>query len=278
MDIVATGLIAEGAEVIVGTGASAAVAGFLLQFDGSCRREERIGGAGYCIFRIKPGELIFVEGGSIALGTCVDNVEAEAEAVGSGFSRLLDIIEASTGSASAWDTPIYVQGDIQPIIRMLAHHGRLRQLDILRILEPVRYGAAHRCRRVKWIFLPREVNIVADYLAGVATKFALERLKSGRAVMGQVSLRIPPPLEQLLRVGARIRSFSGVSGSATFIFAEAADCSRELVERYLSLFPAHRSNVFSYLAKGGQFDGVRLVSYTPRAEDIRSLRRSPTAP
>ena len=154
----------------------------LLQFDGSCRRDENIGGAGYCIFRIKPGELVNVAGGSVALGTCGDNVEAEAEAVVSGFTRLLDIIDETLGATSAGNTPIYVQGDIQPIIRVLAHHGRLRRLDILRILEPVRFGAAHRCRKVKWIFLPREVNIVADYLAGIATRFALERLQSGRPI------------------------------------------------------------------------------------------------
>ena len=54
--------------------------------------------AGDCIFRIKPGELVFVEGGSVALSTCGDNLEAEAEAVMSGFTRLLDIIEETTGS------------------------------------------------------------------------------------------------------------------------------------------------------------------------------------
>ena len=46
-----------------------------------------------------------------------------------------------------------------------------------------------------------------------------------------------------------------------------ADCSRELVERYLSQAPLHKANFLSYLAKGGQFEGARLVSYTPRSED-----------
>ena len=267
VDIVATELIAEGAAVIVSDGTPADVEGFLLQFDGSCRRDENIGGAGYCIFRIKPGELVYVEGGSIALGSCSDNVEAEAEAVVAGFVRLLDIIDETLGAASAWNTPIYVQGDIQPIIRVLAHHGRLRRLDILKILEPVRFGAAHRCRKVRWIFLPREVNIVADHLAGVASRFALSRLQMGRPIQGHVSLKLQPPLEQLLRVGARIRSFSSPSGSPTFIFAEVANCSRELVERYLTQAPQHKTNLLSYLARGGQLEGTRLVSYTPRSLD-----------
>ena len=120
----------------------------------------------------------------------------------------MDIIEVSLGTASAWDTPIYVQGDIQPIIRVLAHHGRLRRMDILRILEPVRFCAAHRCRKVKWIFLPREGNIIADHFAGIATKFALDRLRTGRPLHGHVSSKTQPPLEQLLRVGARLRSLS----------------------------------------------------------------------
>ena len=267
VDIVATELIAEGAAVIVDDGAPADVEGFLLQFDGSCRREECIGGAGYCIFRIMPGELVYVEGGSIALGSCSDNVEAEAEAVVAGFLRLLDVIDVTLGAASAWNTPIYVQGDIQPIIRVLAHHGRLRRVDILKILEPVRFCAAHRCRKVKWIFLPREVNIVADHLAGIATKFALDRLRADRPIHGHVSLKIQPPFEQLLKVGARLRSLSPHTGSPAFIFAEMANCPRELVERYLAQAPQHKPNLLSYLAKGGQLEGTRLVSYTPRSLD-----------
>ena len=211
--------------------------------------------------------LIYVEGGSVALGSCVDNVEAEAEAVAAGFTRLLDIIDETLGAAMAWDTPIYVQGDIQPIIRLLAHHGRLRRLDVLKILEPVRFGAAHRCRKVKWIFLPREVNIVADHLAGLATKFALDRLRSGGSIHGRVSVKAQPPLEQLLRIGARIRSICPPTGSPTFVFAEIASCSRETVERYLTLAPQHKGNLLSYLVKGGQLEGTRLVSYTPRSID-----------
>ena len=42
VDIVATKLIAEGAAIIVNEGSTAAVEGFLLQFDGSCRREEAL--------------------------------------------------------------------------------------------------------------------------------------------------------------------------------------------------------------------------------------------
>ena len=267
IDIVATELIAEGAAVIVDEGSSTAVEGFLLQFDGSCRREEGVGGAGYCIFRVRPGELIYVEGGSVALGCCADNVEAEAEAVAAGFTRLLDIIDETLGAAMAWNTPIFVQGDIQPIIRVLAHHGRLRRLDVLQILEPVRFGSAHRCRKVKWIFLPREVNIVADHLAGTATKFALDRLQSGMPIQGHVSVRIQPPFEQLLRVGARVRSACSHTGFPAYIFAENASCPRELVERYLTLVPQHKGNLLSYLVRGGHLEGTRLVSYTPRSVD-----------
>ena len=70
-----------------------------------------------------------------------------------------------------------------------------------------------------------------------------------------------------MKVGARIRSFSRQTGAPTFVFAEVASRSRELVERYLSLFPLHKVNVLSYLANGGQLEGARLVSYTPRSVD-----------
>ena len=52
VDIIATELIAEGAEVVGSDCASTNVDGFLLLFDGSCRRDEYVGGAGYCIFAL----------------------------------------------------------------------------------------------------------------------------------------------------------------------------------------------------------------------------------
>ena len=106
VDIVATELIAEGAAVIVSDGASTNVEGFLLQFDGSCRRDENIGGAGYCIFRIKPWRTGLCRGRECCRS---DNVEAEAEAVVSGFIRLLDIVDETLGAASAWNTHLWAR-------------------------------------------------------------------------------------------------------------------------------------------------------------------------
>ena len=80
-------------------------------------------------------------------------------------------------------------------------------------------------------------------------------------------MKTQPPLEQLLKVGARIRSICSHTGSPTFLFAEIASCSKELVERYLTLVPQHKCNLLSYLVKGGQLEGTRLVSYTPRSID-----------
>ena len=39
------------------------------------------------------------------------------------------------------------------------------------------------------------------------------------------------------------------------------------MERYVAQAPLHRANLLSYLAKGGQLEGARLVSYTPRSLD-----------
>ena len=37
-------------------------------------------------------------------------------------------------TAQIWTLPVYVQGDIQPIIRLLAHHGRMKRQDLVNVL------------------------------------------------------------------------------------------------------------------------------------------------
>ena len=120
---------------------SQATFGFLLQFDG---------GAGICIFRVRPGQLELIEGFGYALSQCADNIEAEAKVVAFGVKCLATILEREYTVEQLWTLPIFVQGDIQPVIRLLAHHGRLKRLDVVQDLQTTQLIVAQIFRCLRW--------------------------------------------------------------------------------------------------------------------------------
>ena len=175
VSIRATNLIAEGSEIIVAELQCQNTIGYLLQFDGSYKSGTTVGGAGYCVYRVLPGQIQFLLGRSIALAQCADNLDAEARAVRYGIETLADLLTEEYSISQLWTLPIYVQGDIQPIVRALAHHGRIKRQDIVTVLTDTQVFVAHLFRRLRWQFLPREANFIADYYAGIAMRFAYRR-------------------------------------------------------------------------------------------------------
>ena len=119
VSIRATNLIAEGSEIIVAELQCQNTIGYLLQFDGSYKSGTTVGGAGYCIYRVLPGQIQFLLGRSVALAQCADNLDAEARAVRYGIETLADLLTEEYSISQLWTLPIYVQGDIQPIVRAL---------------------------------------------------------------------------------------------------------------------------------------------------------------
>ena len=160
VSIRATNLIAEGSEIIVSEFQRQNTIGYLLQFDGSYKSGTTAGGAGYCIYRVLPGQIQFLLGRSIALAQCADNLDAEARAVRYGVETLADLLMEEYSITQLWTLPIYVQGDIQPILRALAYHGRIKRQDIVTVLTDTQVIVAQLFRRLRWQFLPREANLI----------------------------------------------------------------------------------------------------------------------
>ena len=201
--IEATSLIAQGSEVVLTRTKQANTFGYLIQFDGSYKKEHGVGGAGISIFRVTPGQVQFVAGFGFALAQCSDNLEAEAVAVSLGIELLADKVLADFTLEEIWHMPIFVQGDIQPVIRLLAHHGRIKRLDIVELLTLTQLRVAQIFRALRWQFLPREANTIADYYAGEAMRFASERASSS-PLSSDVQVKIATPYHLLYRAGARI--------------------------------------------------------------------------
>ena len=67
----------------------------------------------------------------------------------------------------------YLQGDILPIVKHLAFAGRFRRIDLQPIIQQIRPETIEVFLTMgKWVYRPREANILADYLAGVASRAA----------------------------------------------------------------------------------------------------------
>ena len=67
------------------------------------------------------------------------------------------------------EKPVFIQGDILPVIKYLSFAGRLRRNDLLEDLEYILSLSSRWLPLVKWRALPREANELADDLAGQAT-------------------------------------------------------------------------------------------------------------
>ena len=266
VSIRATNVIAEGSEVIVSEFQRQNTIGYLLQFDGSYKSGTTAGGAGYCIYRVLPGQIQFLLGRSIALAECADNLDAEARAVHYGIDTLADLLSEEYSVSQLWALPIYVQGDIQPILRALAHHGRIKRQDIVTVLTDTQIIVAQLFRCLRWQFLPREANFIADHYAGVAMRFAYRHFHA-TPLTNDVQVKTDLPYALLYRAGARIFGRNVHTSNSIQIFQEYPNCPPQLVERYLTLFPQHTQAVHRYLAHGGQFEAPQTITYAASSFD-----------
>ena len=164
--------IAQGEKVMLQVTFEQESLGYMLHFDGSHHKDQQVGGAGVALFRIRPGFVEYVLGLGIALPHCVDNVAAETKAVSRGIEALVSELVNTHNRVDIWHMPIYVQGDIVPIICFLVNHGRVWRLDIIDCLEPAQYTVALWFRSLRLCFVPREANIIADHFAGKTMRFA----------------------------------------------------------------------------------------------------------
>jgi hypothetical protein len=69
---------------------------------------------------------------------------------------------------------VYMQGDILPIIKHLAFAGRFRRIDLQPIVQQIRRKQSKFFDFGTWMYRPREANITADHLAGIASRAACE--------------------------------------------------------------------------------------------------------
>ena len=156
------------------------------QFDGSCLREETLGGTGYIVYAIEGGQSRVIACRAVALPQCSDNIEAEIMAclyLVEEVSVLVEQLLASRGLTSK----VVIQGDILPVIKYFQFAGRLRRLDMHQPLECIRTTVSLHLPYALFLYLPRVANGIADDLAGQASHFLLARYRSDPATFNRDS-------------------------------------------------------------------------------------------
>ena len=240
------------------------------QFDGSCQREEMLGGAGYVVYAIEGGQSRVIACRAVALPQCSDNIEAEILAclfLVEEVSVLVKQLLIERGI-----TPkVLIQGDILPVIKYFQFAGRLRRLDMNQPLECIRTTVSLHLPHALFLYLPRVANSIADDLAGQASHFVLAQYRRDPMNFirdsGPVSIR-PDFSAPLFQVGGfHIQCFEQPWVQPVFALVERPSIDHGLLRRHLTLHPHHRQLVESYLSPCVPQCSSIEIGYSPRTAD-----------
>ena len=240
------------------------------QFDGSCLREDALGGAGYVVYAIEGGQSRVIACRAVALPLCSDNIEAEIMAclfLVEEVSVLVKQLLASRGL-----TPkVVIQGDILPVIKYFQFASRLRRLDMHQPLECIRTTVSLHLPHALFLYLPRVANGIADDLAGQASHFVLARHRSDPATFnrdsGPVSIRPSFPTALFQVGGFHIQCFEQPWMQPTLTLVERPIIDHGLLRKHLTLYPHHRQLIESYLSPCVPQNSSIEIGYSPRATD-----------
>ena len=143
---------------------------FVIQFDGGAFREHRVGGAGVVLWKHTTQGLTLLDTFAVPLFPCPD--AAYAETVGAAHAVLM----AARHFPQHRPSRILIKGDNRPIIDFMNSVGKLRRLDLQKLLTEAQHALAFSLPPIIWSYTPREFNKCADFLAGIARDYAKQSL------------------------------------------------------------------------------------------------------
>ena len=240
---------------------------------GSCHADTGTGGAGAALLELQREGLTLLKWRAVALPSCPDNIFAEAVSANLATDLLCEeMVHRSYAVDHA-----YLQGDILPIVKHLAFAGRFRRIDLQPIIQQIRRKQSRFFDHGKWVYRPREANILADYLAGVASRAA-------QAFPAHISepteIAVEAPYQLAMRSGAIVLE-ERPRGVTILLLTEVPKVSMELVSKFLrqTANQQYRIDLETYLAGTANLTKPRIVEYTASAIDClgRLYGRGPCA-
>ena len=174
----------------------------LVQFDGSAHRTRRVGGAGATLLQVECTGLALIDWGAQALPNCADNIVAEthgAELAISLYEKYRQLCQQQSFTPLPLDR---IQGDIKPLLQHLDFRGRFRRSDLINLVHQFHAKRSRIAPDSITEYRPREANALADYFAGQASAWLLQR--GGTQVSNSVPfpVQVDPPYDLLLQANA----------------------------------------------------------------------------
>ena len=178
----------------------------LVQFDGSAHRNKRVGGAGAALLQVESTGLSLLDWGAQALPNCADNIVAETYGAGlaiSLYEKYRNLCQLQGLSPLPLDR---IQGDIKPLLQHLdlVFRGRFRRQDLVALIDQFHAKRSRIAPSSVTEYRPREANALADYFAGQASAFLLNRGENCEQIESPTAVSADPPYDLLLKANAVI--------------------------------------------------------------------------
>ena len=256
-----TALVPIGPEDVLCSNIQQEAGTLIIQFDGSCHADKEVGGAGAALLELQTHGLTLLRWRALALPKCPDNIFAEAMSANLGTDLLCEELVQRKFSTKQ----IYMQGDILPIIKHLAFAGRFRRIDLQPIVQQIRRKQSKFFDFGTWMYRPREANIIADHLAGIASRAAYE-LPNEQSQ--PIEVPTPAPYHMAMQAGAVVLD-ERPSGDTILLLTELPSTGLLQIRQFLmkSDYERYRREIEAYLVSTANLTQPRLVEYMATSLD-----------
>ena len=195
----------------------------VVQFDLSPHRNRRIGGAGAALLQVESTGVSLLDWGARALPHCADNIVAETYGADLAIS-LYEKYRFLCQQQGLLPLPLdRIQGDIKPLLQHLDFRGRFRRRDLVALIHQFHAKRSRLAPCSVTEYRPREANALADYFAGQASSFLLNRRRDSEQLESPVDVPSDPPYDLLLEANAVILG-PHQSGKTVLILQEMPGC------------------------------------------------------
>ena len=160
---------------------------------------------------------------------------------------------------------VYLQGDILPIVKHLAFAGRFRRIDLQPIVQQIRRKQSKFFDFGVWMYRPREANIIADHLAGIASRAACE-LPHDQSQPSEVPT--PAPYKIAMQAGAIVLD-ERPAGDTILLLTEISGASLPQIQKFLmkAEYQRYSREIEAYLVSTVNLAQPRVVEYTATSID-----------
>ena len=156
-----------------------------------------------------------------------------------------------------------IQGDTLPLLNYLQGTGRVKRLEVVRILEDCQSLLACAPFIFRLVYLPRECNKLADYFAGQASAKAKLYVDQPLEV---ATHRAVPPYHLAQKLGFVIENGTLQSVPA-FVLTECPAAASEELATLMSQMKHNFGIAQDYLATARSNEGRLTIGYKPSSSD-----------